>query len=303
MDVAVVLNPRAGHGTDDGLPRTIAELYAELGREATVFVAAQGMDLPANAKTAVAAGCRMLVAAGGDGTVREVAQAAVEQQLPLGVLPLGTLNHFARELKLPLDMREAVRMTAQGAVRRVDVGEVNGHLFLNNASIGVYPRVVELRHRYERGGLGKWIAALWASLAVLRRRPFVAARILAEGETVVRRTPFIFVGNNEYRMLGLRGVHRTSLEDGVLAVYAMRASRRTSLLRLAWEVLTRTADQVEELDRFRAREITVETRRSRLPVALDGEVRMLRSPLQFRIRPLALQVMTSTVAPTQDQRR
>jgi diacylglycerol kinase family enzyme len=297
MDVAVVLNPRAGKGTGDELSRRVAELFAELGREAAVVTVHPGVDPSSRAGDAVAAGCRLLVAAGGDGTVSGVAQAVVGREVPLGVLPLGTLNHFARDLGLPLDLREAVRVAAQGVVRRVDVGQANGRCFLNNASIGVYPRIVELRHRYQRIGLGKWIAALWASLAVLRRRPFVVARIHLERETMVRRTPFVFVGNNEYRMLGLRGVHRPSLAGGKLAIYAMRAAGRVSLLRLAWEVLVRGVDRVEELDRFDAREAALETPRGGLQVALDGEVWTLRSPLVFRTRPLALRVM----APQSDQ--
>ena len=242
-------------------------------------------------RTAVEAGCQVLVAAGGDGTVNAVASAVVGRETPLGVLPGGTLNHFARDLGLPLDLPDAVRIVAQGAVRQVDVGEVNGRYFLNNSSIGVYPRIVEMRHRYESSGLSKWIAALWASLAVLRRRPFVDVRIHVGDEAVVRRTPFVFVGNNEYRMRGLGGVSRASLTGGQLAIYVMKASERLSLLRLGLEVTTRGVDQVPELDLFRVTESKVETRRRRLRVALDGEVMVLASPLEYRSRPGALRVL------------
>jgi YegS/Rv2252/BmrU family lipid kinase len=291
MDVAVVLNPRAGHGADEELQREIIELFAEHGREATVFVPGERLDVTQQARAAVEAGCRVLVAAGGDGTVNGVAQAAVGRDLRFGVLPIGTLNHFAKDAGIPLDLAEAVRVVAEGVERRVDVGEVNDRYFLNNSSIGVYPRIVELRHRYESSGLSKWVAALWASLAVLRRRPFLAVRIRVEDETVVRRTPFVFVGNNEYRMVGLRGAHRDLLTGGSLALYIMNAPRRVSLLGLAWDVLTRGPDQAKELDLFRVSEAAVETRRPRLQVALDGEVRMLRTPLRYRSHPLALRLM------------
>jgi YegS/Rv2252/BmrU family lipid kinase len=294
MDVAVILNPRAGHGADEERQREIADLFAVHGRQATLFVPAAGQDIGQRARAAVKAGCRVLVAVGGDGTVNAVASAVVAREIPLGVLPTGTLNHFAKDVGIPLELPDAVRVVAQGVQRKVDVGEVNGQYFLNNSSIGVYPRIVELRDRYRTTGLSKWIAAVWASLAVLRRRPFVGVRIRVEGETVVRGTPFVFIGNNEYRMEGLRGVHRASLTDGHLAVYVMHASQRVSLLRLAWEVLTRGPDQVQELDLFRVRETTVETRRRRLQVALDGEVRVLRSPLEYRSLPLALKVMAPT---------
>jgi YegS/Rv2252/BmrU family lipid kinase len=292
MDVAVILNPRAGHGADESLLREAVELFATYGREATIVPASAGAKLGVRARAAVEAGCRVLVAAGGDGTVNAVASAVVGRETPLGILPLGTLNHFAKDLGLPLDLPDAVRIAAQGVVRQVDVGEVNGRYFLNNSSIGVYPRIVELRHRYEMSGLSKWIAALWASLAVLRRRPFVDVRIQVADETIVRRTPFVFVGNNEYKMLGLQGVSRASLTGGYLAIYVMKAAERLSLLRLGVQVVTRGVERVEELDLFRITESKVETRRRRLQVALDGEVRVLASPLEYRSRPGALRVLT-----------
>ena len=291
MDVVVILNPRAGHGADEERQREIAGLFATHGRQATVFVPGEGQDIGQRARAAVKAGCRVLVAAGGDGTVNAVASAVVGQEIPLGVLPAGTLNHFAKDVGIPLDLPDAVRVVAQGVERKVDVGEVNGRYFLNNSSIGVYPRIVELRERYRTTGLSKWIAAMWASLAVMRRRPFVDVRIHVEGETVLRRTPFLFIGNNEYKMEGLRGVHRASLTGGCLAVYVMHASQRVSLLRLGWEVLVRGPDKVQELDLFRVPGTTVETRRHRLDVALDGEVRVLSSPLEYRSLPAALRVM------------
>jgi diacylglycerol kinase family enzyme len=230
------------------------------------------------------------VAAGGDGTVNAVAAAVAGTKIPLGVLPVGTLNHFAKDLGLPLELEEAVRVAAEGAVRQVDVAEVNGRVFVNNSSLGVYPRIVALRQRSGARGWGKWLAGLWATVAVLRRRPFMAVRIRIDDETVVRRTPFVFVGNNEYKMAGLDAGVRESLTGGRLALYVMHATRRRSLLLLGWKVVWRGGDQVDELDCFPVQEAVVETRR-RLPVALDGEVVPMDSPLRYRIRPLDLNVL------------
>jgi diacylglycerol kinase family enzyme len=290
-DVAVILNPHAGGGPDEERQRELTELFACHGREASVHVPGEGEDVTGRARALVRAGCRLLVAAGGDGTVSAVASALVGGDIPLGVLPTGTLNHFAKDLGVPLDLPDAVRVAAQGVVRKVDVGEVNGRYFLNNSSMGVYPRIVELRERYRSGGVSKWVAALWAFLTVMRRRPFVAVRIHVNDETVVRRTPFVFIGNNEYKMEGLRGVHRESLTGGHLAVYVMHATRRSSLLRLAGEVLTRGVDQVQELDLFKVTAATIETRRPRIRVALDGELAVLDFPLEYRSHPAALRVM------------
>jgi diacylglycerol kinase family enzyme len=291
IDVAVILNPPSGSTDSDTTSERIVELFAAEGRAATVLAAGPGRTLADQARAALEAGCRIAVAAGGDGTVNAVATALLGRDVPLGVLPMGTLNHFAKDLGLPLDLAEAVHVAARGTVRRVDVGQVNGRVFLNNSSIGVYPKVVELRRRWESTGLGKWVAALWASLVVLRRRPFMGVRIRTADETVVRLTPFVFVGNNEYRMVGLRAASRESLTGGRLALCVMHASLRRSLLLLAWEVLWRGVDQVRELERFLVSEATVETRRRHLQVSLDGEVALLASPLEYRILPLALAVM------------
>jgi len=289
IDVAVILNPASGSAGRDTAAR-IVELFAAEGRVATVLAAGRDRTVADQARAAVEAGCRIAVAAGGDGTVNAVAAAVLGRDIPVGVLPMGTLNHFAKDLGLPLGLAEAVRVAAQGTVRRVDVGQVNGRVFLNNSSIGVYPGVVELRRRWESTSLGKWVAALWASLVVLRRRPFMGVRIRIDEATVVRLTPFVFVGNNEYRMVGLQAASRESLTGGRLALCVMHASLRRSLLLLAWQVLWHGVSQVPELELFLVSEATVETRRRRIQVSLDGELAVLASPLEYRVLPMALSV-------------
>lgn len=290
LDVAIILNPGSGGANGDQTASRLIELFAARGREATILAADGRRSVADQARRAVKEGCRVAVAAGGDGTVNAVAAAVAGTKIPLGVLPVGTLNHFAKDLGLPLELEEAVRVAAEGAVRQVDVAEVNGRVFVNNSSLGVYPRIVALRQRSGARGWGKWLAGLWATVAVLRRRPFMAVRIRIEDETVVRRTPFVFVGNNEYKMAGLDAGVRESLTGGRLALYVMHATRRRSLLLLGWKVVWRGSDQVDELDCFPVQEAVVETRR-RLPVALDGEVVPMDSPLRYRIRPLDLNVL------------
>jgi diacylglycerol kinase family enzyme len=290
LDIAIILNPGSGRGSGDELAARLIQLFAAAGREATVLVAAPGRSVTDQARRAVDQGCRIAVAAGGDGTVNAVVSALVGTDVPLGILPVGTLNHFAKDLAIPLDLEQAVRLITQGVRRQVDVGEVNGAVFVNNSSLGVYPRIVALRSRWHATGLGKWVAVLWASLTVLRRRPFMGVRIRTTEDTLLRRTPFVFVGNNEYRMAGLKAASRESLTGGRLAVYVMHAERRRSLLVLGWRVLLRGVDRVPELELFLVEEAVIETRR-RVSVALDGEVRGMAPPLTYRIRPLALTVI------------
>jgi diacylglycerol kinase family enzyme len=211
-------------------------------------------------------------------------------------LPLGTLNHFAKDLGIPLDLDEAAKVVLNGVVCKVDVGEVNGRIFLNNSSLGVYPAIVRLREKYRATLRGKWIAAVWAGLTVMRRSPFMAVRIVAEGETIVRRTPLVLVANNEYRMAGIHAGVRESLARKRLALYVLNAEKRPGLVRLAWEILVKGAGQVKEVDLITVDEATVETRRHRLQVATDGEVFTLESPLNYRIRPGALRVRVPEAA-------
>jgi diacylglycerol kinase family enzyme len=289
--IAVVLNDSSGAGDCAQAATRLQEIFDAAGREARITVARTGEELQSAIRRAGDEGCGTLVAGGGDGTINSAATAVLDRGTPLGILPLGTLNHFAKDLKIPLELEEAARVILEGTVFQVDVGEVNGRPFLNNSSLGVYPAIVRLRDRYRESGWGKWIAALWAALTVLRRRPFYAVRIVASGQAVLRRTPFVFVGNNEYHISGLHAGSRDSLSTGKLALYVLNAERRIGLLRLALQVLVRGVDQVKELDLLPVTAAKVETKRSHLQVALDGEVMVLESPLAYRIRPAALSVL------------
>jgi diacylglycerol kinase family enzyme len=288
--VAVVLNATSGHGTVPKAAERLKEIFAEAGRDARITLATGGSEINAGMRRAVEAGCETLVAGGGDGTINSGASAVVGREIPLGVLPLGTLNHFAKDLGIPLDLDQAAKVVLEGVVCKVDVGEVNGRIFLNNSSLGVYPAVVRLREKYAATLRGKWIAALWAGLTVLRRSSFMAVRIVAEGEAIIRRTPLVLVGNNEYQMAGIHAGSRESLARGRLALYVLNAERRPGLLRLAWQVLLKGAERVKEVDLITVEEATVETRRRRLQLAADGEVFTLEAPLSYRIRPGALRL-------------
>ena len=269
----------------------ITELFAARGVAAAITLLGDGVSVPDVVHQAITAGAPAVVAAGGDGTVSAVAAALIGSDVPLGVLPVGTLNHFAKDLGLPLELEEAVEIVQNRNARVVDAGEVNGRIFLNNSSIGVYPRLVELRDRYRESGITKWIAAVWAGLAVLRLRPFMGVRIESPEGVLLRRTPFVLVGNNEYHMSGLHPTSRDSLTGGKLAVYVMKAQGRPSLLWLAWQVLRRGVSKTPELDFLSVAEATVETRRRNLQVALDGEVVTLQSPLRYKILPGVLRVL------------
>ncbi|HEY9518842.1 MAG TPA: diacylglycerol kinase family protein, partial [Gemmatimonadales bacterium] len=221
---------------------------------------------------------------------------------PLGVLPLGTLNHFARDLGVPLGLQEAVEVILAGHTTAVDVGEVNGQTFLNNASLGLYPHIVLARRKHPARGVWKWVIACWITLKVLARHRSMAVRLSVGDDVALRRTAIVFVGNNEYRAAGLAAGSRESLSGGTLAIYLVNAGGRSHplrLIRLAWHMVLGAALDGDHLELVRAPAATVESKRSRLHIALDGEVSVFQVPLEFRTVPGALRVLV----PAQDLRR
>jgi diacylglycerol kinase family enzyme len=292
--VEVIINAAAGAASrDDEAGRAVAEAFAACGVEAHVRVARDGAEMTRFARRAVSNGARAVVAGGGDGTVGSVAAALVGTGKPLGVLPLGTLNHFAKDLHIPLTLEEAARNVCEGRLVSVDVGEVNGQVFVNNSSLGLYPLIVRRREKLqERRGSGKWSAFVRACVAVLRRYPFMEVRLSADGQDIVRKTPFVFVGNNEYHTESLQLGGREMLDAGHLSLYVAHRTGRLGLLRLALSALFGRLRQAKDFDALCAQEIWVETRRpKRLPVATDGEVNIMTTPLHYRVRPGALKVI------------
>jgi diacylglycerol kinase family enzyme len=292
--VEVIINAAAGVGAgEDETARAVEAAFDACGVAARVSLARDGADVSELVRRALSNGARAVVAGGGDGTVGSVAGALAGTDMPLGVLPLGTLNHFAKDLRIPLTLEGAARNVCEGRVAAVDVGEVNGRVFVNNSSLGLYPRIVRRRKILQaREGSGKWSAFLRASLAVLRRYPFMNVRLDADGHEIARKTPFVFVGNNEYQVENLQLGARSCLDAGRLSLYVAHRTGRLGLLRLALSALLGRLREAHDFDALCAREIWVETRRpKRIPVATDGEVTVLSTPLHYRIRPGALKVI------------
>jgi diacylglycerol kinase family enzyme len=151
--IEVIVNAGSG-GVCPEVSLHVEEAFRALGADARITFAADGTDLVNLARVTARGDAERIVAGGGDGTLNAVAAATIDSGKTLGVLPLGTLNHFAKDLGIPLDLEGAVGAIVAGHAVRVDVGEVNGHLFLNNASLGLYPRIVRERERQQRAGNG-----------------------------------------------------------------------------------------------------------------------------------------------------
>ena len=239
----------------------------------------------------------VIVAGGGDGTVNNAANAAAGTDIVIGVLPLGTFNHFASDLGMPNDLVEAAAAFACGVVRTIDVAEVNGRVFVNNSLLGVYPHMVASREEImDRHGWGKLRAVPAAVLHTLRAFPTHRFDLRGDGGFLRRRlrTPFIFVGNGEYCTVGGAAPTREHLDGSVLGVEVARGESRLSLVVTAIATVVRGGGRARDLDRHRLSELTVMSHTSRLQVAFDGEVEWFDTPLRYRIRSGDLHVLVPT---------
>jgi diacylglycerol kinase family enzyme len=229
---------------------------------------------------------------GGDGTVGAVAGLLAGTDIALGVLPLGTLNHFARDADIPVDLEGAVAVIVAGHFRQVDTAEVNGRAFVNNSSVGLYPLIVRDRERQqEHLGRGKWPAMARAAGRAIWRLSKWRLRIDVDGETAHLETPILFVGNNRYET-GLFGLGtRASLDEGQLYLYAIKAGSRLGLAKAMLRALFGRLDQARDFVVISGCEARVDSPRGRLHVAADGEATVLETPLRYRIRPKALKLI------------
>jgi diacylglycerol kinase family enzyme len=290
--VPVIINAGAGNPHVEDRSRTLSELLLAGGINANVRLARTGSDIDALVRAAVNEHPPMLIAAGGDGTISTAAAALAGTDIPLGVLPFGTLNHFAKDLGIPLELEASVQNIIDRNLTAVDVAEVNGRVFINNSSLGLYPDMVRDRERQQsRLGRGKWHSFLWASLSVLRRFPFLVVRIEVESTKEDFVTPVVFIGNNEYQMQGFDIGARESLQGGVLSIYIVKKQRRAALARLSLAALLGRLEQARDFEALTATELVIETHRKRVLVSADGEVQPMTSPLHYRIRPRALRVI------------
>ena len=290
--IILILNTSAGSGCTSDFADDLVEKFAACGLKADATLAKNGHALVAAAKQAVRDSVGIVVAGGGDGTLNAVASELVGTGIFFGVLPLGTLNHFAKDLNIPLNVDDAIRTIAAGHCISVDTGEVNGRVFLNNSSLGLYPDTVRRRELHQnRLGRGKWPAFFWAAVTSLRRYPFLHLTLTVDGNIYKKRTPFVFIGNNDYVMEGFNIGARKALDAGRLSLYAAHRTSRLGLLVLALRAVLGRFRQVKDFDVLSAKSLLIESLHKQIRVATDGEVNLMGTPLNYRIVPKSLNVL------------
>lgn len=291
LSIEVIVNASAGSFVESETHQLLIDEFAKQDVEAIFHFAKDGAEIERFVEAAAAGDADVIVAGGGDGTISGVAEEVYRSGKTLGVLPLGTLNNFSKDLGIPADIPGAVELIAAGNTAQIDLAAVNGRIFINNSSIGLYPRIVRKREQQQRLGSGKWWAAFWAALRVFRVSRFLKVKLEIDGRTFVRKTPFLFVGNNEYEMDLYNIGRRERLDKGRLSVYFLRKGGRWGVIMLLLRTLTGTVRQWRDFEAVITSSVTIQTRRRRLPVALDGEVIVLDSPLEYKILPRVLKVI------------
>ncbi|MES2987292.1 MAG: diacylglycerol kinase family protein [Pseudomonadota bacterium] len=291
--MTVLINKEGGaaNAAGDKLSGQVEAAFAKAGGNADVHMLAAG-EMESAIKRAAKAKKRFAVA-GGDGTIAAAAQILTGTKTELAILPLGTLNHFARDLGIPVKLEEAAKLAVHGKAAAIDVGDVNGTRFINNVSLGMYPFMVHRRDDVrERRGWPKWLATVPASWDAIARLRHHRLRLdLGEGTQPVT-TALLFVGNNRYSLEPGSVGSRKSLTDGELAVYAVKRSSRIALLWFGMRALVGMVERAKDFAAIGACDaFTITSPESRIEIALDGEVRRIDLPAKFTTHPGGLMVV------------
>lgn len=296
----IIISSGAGPSDNTKAAERLAQIFKEDQIAVDITLAQSGDEIVELARAAARDSCEVIVAAGGDGTINSVAAAVLDTDKVLGVLPLGTLNHFAKDLGIPIELETAARTIIAGHTTEVDVAEVNGRVFLNNSSLGLYPMIVREREKRQRLGFGKWPAFIWATIQALRRYPLLDIQLRVNDELLHRTTPFVFVGNNEYAMDLFNIGARDRLDKGVLSIYITQRTSRFKLITLALRAVLGNLRNDKDFLELRSNEVKIATRHKRLRVAFDGEIEVMKPPLEYKVRSRALRVIVPKMQKAND---
>ncbi len=288
---AVIVNGATGGMDDPEMRQRLTRLIEESCAGATVTFTEKGSDPADLAKKAFEQGFKVIVAGGGDGTVGSIASVLAGSGAVLGVLPLGTFNHFAKDLGIPVDLEAAVQTLATGVVTEVDVGQVNKRTFINNSSLGLYAAIVRHRERKQGEGQSKRMAALSALVKALEEYRLFTVNVVVSGQQIIRETPIVFVGNNHYTMAGLEAGSRSRLDAGHLSLVIPHSRGRLGLFWFSLIALLGREHRAGDLDIILAKDFRIESAHRRLEITLDGEVEHMDVPLHYHILPKALRVI------------
>lgn len=297
----IVLNTGSGRGDAQALQDIIRRVLDEAGRRFQLMPVDDPSCLVATAREAVALAREaggIVVAAGGDGTLNAVAGQVLGQGVPFGILPQGTFNYFGRRYGISQDTEAALRGLLGGELRPVQVGLLNGRLFLVNASLGLYPQLLEDREAYKQRFGRSRLVALWSGLVTLMRAPRqLSLRLDYEGRVRDLRSPTLVVGNNRLQLEHI-GIDPAELDRGHLVAMAARPVGTLALYGLLLRGLFSRLGEAEHVVSFAFDRLMVSIRgRRRVKVAMDGEISWMDTPLEFKVSDTPLPLVVPVAAP------
>lgn len=279
------LNRNSGPKADAA---ALADAASAAGLE--IIELSEDVDCLEEVRSRLARGLRLFIAAGGDGTVHHVLQALIHTDGVLAVIPIGTYNHFARDLEIPLRWEAALDVALHGDTHSVDAGRVNDRFFVNNVSLGLYPEMVARREARGRD-YPRWKARVYAFYGTLRKYRHVVLAVESGGRSELIRTHVFMMSNNSYDMerFGIEAPRET-LTGGALSVYWLPHTSRLRLTRYIARYLAGRVRTIPGFRSFRTGHLRVQTAHDHLRVGIDGELFTLAAPLTVSIVPQSLHV-------------
>jgi diacylglycerol kinase family enzyme len=295
----IVMNARSGSGDADQAQQRMCEIFEAAGQAYEFLLSDRPDDIPAIAKRAVEMAkerSSAVIAAGGDGTINAVAHAVLPYRLPFGIVPQGTFNYSSRAHDIPLDTAAAARGLLDARLKPVQVGVVNDRIFLVNASLGLYPQLLEDREDYKRQfGRTRAVAFLAGLRSLLQDHRQLSLEIEHDSERELIRTPTLFIGNNQLQLEQVGLPEADDVQRRKLAAVIVRTQRPLALLWLALRGALGQLGDAGNVRDFSFRQMTVHPwlmgSRRAIKVAIDGEVRLMRPPLKFSVAPHPLWLM------------
>lgn len=293
-DICVILNPRSGKKNSGTEIRDLCALIRQtFGDSCQIKEVSREASPTRLASQALKEGYSTVIAAGGDGTIAGVATALMDTDVVMGVLPMGTFNYFSRGLGLPEAIPDAVGALSTATVQTMHIGDINGRIFLNNASLGIYPAILRERESlYKKWGRNR-ITAYWSVLLGLAglKRPYQLT-ITVDGRTFQKKTALAFVANSAYQLDAFSLEGAEAVREGELALYLTNATRWGELARHAMNLIRGGATHGREFQLLTGRNITIEAARKRsMLIARDGEKERMTAPFKFTLRKNALNVL------------
>ncbi len=306
--VYLIANTRSGKGLGEDIPVIAQKICDELGRQLVTYSPTDAEQFKKQIQVAVnhaADDGGVVLAAGGDGTIRAVAEAAALADVRFGAIAIGTFNFFARTHKLSEVPEQAIRDALTGDVKAVRLGEVNGHMFLINASVGLYAKsIAEREQNTKRFGRNRLVATLSTLKSMLSSQRLLHAKfesgdhgVAQGGDTlsVERKTPMIFIGNNYLQLSNLNFDVAACMKKDMLAVVLFKPVTRSSVLRILFHGMTGKINSDKDVESFCMRSMTIHTKRKSHDVALDGELFHMEAPLEVKSLPKALQLVVPRI--------